>query len=73
LSINQPKGLIIAYANVSNLALAISSWHTLRVNCTLLPQPLRPSLPSRIGLFTGGLYFFLLALLSAGISFGFLR
>jgi hypothetical protein len=72
LSVNQPKGLIIAYANVSNLALAISSWHTLRVNCTLLPQPLRPGLPSRIGLFTAGLYFILLALLSAGISFGFL-
>jgi hypothetical protein len=72
LSINQPKGLIIAYANVSNLALAVSSWHTLRVNCTLLPTPLRPGFLSRIGLFTAGLYFFLLALLSAAISFGFL-
>jgi hypothetical protein len=72
LSINQPRVLIIAYANVSNLALAISSWHTLRVNCTLLPVPLRPRLLSRIGLFTAGLYFFLLALLSAAISFGVL-
>jgi signal transduction histidine kinase len=72
LSINQPKGLIIAYANVSNLALGISSWHTLRVNCTLLPRELRPRMGSRIALFSAGLYFFLLALLSAAISFGLL-
>jgi hypothetical protein len=72
LSINQPRGLIIAYANVSNLALAISSWHTLRVNCTMLPGALRPGIGARIGLFTAGCYFFLLALLSAAISFGLL-
>ncbi|MFM9118102.1 MAG: Nramp family divalent metal transporter [Planctomycetota bacterium] len=40
-----------------NFALAFSCWHTLAINSTLLPRPLRPHLLIRVGLVLGGLFF----------------
>lgn len=40
-----------------NLSFAISCWHTLRVNTTLLPPELRPCMAIRVGMVLGGIYF----------------
>jgi hypothetical protein len=57
--------LIVAYGNLGNLALAVSCWHALVVNVTLLPRELRPGWGARIALALAGAYFFLLAALTA--------
>lgn len=64
LSIARPMGLIIAYGNLGNLALAVSCWHTLIVNRTLLPVEVRPGVAAQAALAAAGLYFFSLAVLT---------
>jgi hypothetical protein len=65
LSISRPMWLIVAYGNLGNLALAVSCWHALVVNVTLLPRELRPGWGARLALALAGGYFFLLAALTA--------
>jgi hypothetical protein len=64
LSTARPMGLIIAYGNLGNLALAVSCWHTLAVNRRLLPREVRPGLASQAALALAGGYFFALAALT---------
>ena len=64
LSIARPMGLIVAYGNLGNLALAVSCWHTLVVNRTLLPGEVRPGVAAQMALAAAGLYFFSLAALT---------
>jgi hypothetical protein len=47
-----------------NLALGLSSWHTLAVNSIFLPKELRPGLGMRIGLVLCGLFFVTVACLA---------
>jgi hypothetical protein len=48
-----------------NYALGVSCFHTLVINLTLLPRELRPGWFSRIGLVIGGLFFSVLATITA--------
>lgn len=62
-------GLIVIWAGIKpgmastiattgyNLAFAMSCWHTLVVNTTLLPKELRPCTAIRVGMLLGGVYF----------------
>lgn len=59
-----PAGLFKIATTGFNFAFAISSWHTLIVNCTLLPKPLRPNWLIRTGLVFDGLFFFVLGVMS---------
>lgn len=60
-----PPGDLIKYATMFfNIALGISCWHTVRINTTLLPRPLRPHLLIRVALCVSGGYFFMLGTLS---------
>lgn len=53
-----------------NFALAFSCWHTLVVNSTLLPPPLRPHRLIRAGLLLGGVYFSFLGVMAVLGLFG---
>ena len=68
--VEKPKTLIVAYANLGNLALAVACWHTLVVNRRLLPREIRPGRGTQIGLALAGLWFFCLAGATAWVSFG---
>jgi hypothetical protein len=57
----RPKGLVEIYSCIANFALGYSCFHVLGVNLTLLPEPLRPGVVSRILLSLAGLYFLMLA------------
>jgi hypothetical protein len=72
LSMARPMGLIVAYGNLGNLALAVSCWHTLFVNVRLLPSELRPGWAARAGLLLAGVYFFTLALLTLAVAAGWI-
>ncbi|MEI7702870.1 MAG: Nramp family divalent metal transporter [Planctomycetia bacterium] len=52
-----PKVMVTVIANFNNLALAITSFHILRINCTLLPEPLRPRWYSQVGIACCGLFY----------------
>ena len=64
LSIAPPLDLLKIAANIFNYALGVSCLHTLVVNVTLLPPGLKPGWFMRIGLFCGGLFFLLLAVIT---------
>jgi hypothetical protein len=53
--------LLTTSTNIFNWAIGFSCWHTLAVNCTLLPKPLRPGWFVRIALSASGLFFLLVA------------
>ncbi|MBC7853743.1 MAG: Nramp family divalent metal transporter [Pirellulaceae bacterium] len=59
-----PAGVFKIATTGYNFALAISAWHTLVVNTTLLPKELRPNWFIRIGLVFGGLFFVCLGIMS---------
>ncbi|MBB75777.1 MAG: hypothetical protein CMJ75_14825 [Planctomycetaceae bacterium] len=60
-----PPADLISYATMFfNIALGISCWHTVAINTTLLPKPLRPRLFIRVALIVAGGYFFMLGTLS---------
>jgi hypothetical protein len=47
-----------------NFAFAFSCWHTIVINTTLLPKPLRPSWAIRIGMGFGSVYFSFLGVMA---------
>lgn len=53
--------LILIATNIYNFALGFSCFHTLVINCVLLPRELRPSWFLRIGLMLSGTFFMLIA------------
>lgn len=65
LSASEPLALLTIATNIMNFALGFSCFHTLVVNMTLLPKPLRPGWLARIGLTLAGLFFLTLATITA--------
>lgn len=66
LSLSHSPGTVVKIAtNIYNFALGISCFHTLAVNLILLPKPLRPGWFSRAGIFFAGMFFIVLATISA--------
>ena len=60
-----PPGDLVKWATMFfNIALGFSCWHTLVVNMVLLPRPLRPGWPVRIGLALAGVFFFTLGVIT---------
>src|SRR5258706_7471252 len=59
-----PAGVFKIATTGYNFAFAISAWHTLIVNTTLLPKELRPNWLIRIGLVIGGCFFTCLGIMS---------
>lgn len=47
-----------------NFAFAISCWHTLKINTSLLPPELRPCIGIRIAMILGGIYFTFLGVMA---------
>jgi len=70
LSIGKPLALLTSAATIMNYALGFSSFHTLIINTTLLPKELRPGWLSRIGLFSCGVFFTVLATITAIKTYG---
>jgi len=65
LSTSTPLALLTIATNIMNFALGFSCFHTLVINLTLLPKPLRPGWFARFGLAAAGIFFFSLATISA--------
>ena len=59
-----PDQLLLIAALFLNFALGFSCWHTLWINCSLLPPPLRPGWFIRVALFLAGLFFFMIGTVS---------
>ncbi len=59
-----PSNLIKYATMFFNVALGISCWHTVAINTTLLPKPLRPHLVIRGLMILAGAYFFMLGTLA---------
>jgi len=70
LSLAAPLWLIVAYGNIGNFALGVSTWHVLYVNTTLLPEEVRPGPAARLGLALAGTYFLGLAILTLLVAVG---
>ena len=47
-----------------NFAIGFSCWHTLAINRILLPKPLRPGFVPTISLITGGIFFWILGIVT---------
>lgn len=58
--------------NMMNFGLGISCWHTLYVNHTLLPRPLRPGWFITTVLILAGVFFLVLAVLAFMQTFGYI-
>lgn len=69
----EPTGLVKIATQIMNFALGISCWHVLVLNNILLPKPLRPGWLSNIGMFLAGLFFLVLASVTAAQSFGLIK
>ncbi len=65
LSVGKPLGLLKIATLIMNFALGFSCLHTLVINLTMLPKPLRPGWFSRIGMLVAGVFFFSLATITA--------
>ena len=52
-----PKTMVTVIANFNNVALAVTAFHILWINCRLLPVELRPRWYSRIGISCCGLFY----------------
>lgn len=59
-----PLQIAMVGAILGNVALGFSAFHTLAVNRTLLPKPLRPSLFMQLGLFACGAYFLVITVVT---------
>jgi hypothetical protein len=68
LAFTSPGLLVKIATNIMNFALGISCFHTLYVNLTLLPEPLRPRWFARAGLVLAGIYFLTLAGISGAYT-----
>ena len=66
--IGQPTTLLFIGAMIMNFALGFTCMHTLVVNLTLLPRPLRPGWFCRISLFLAGLFFLTVATVSTYVA-----
>ena len=64
LAFGNPMGLLKIAAKFLNFALGFSCFHTLVINTTLLPPPLRPSWFMRVGLVLAGLFFIAISVVS---------
>ena len=62
--------MVIA-TTIYNFALGFSCWHALAVNVLLLPQELRPNWFVRVSLFSAGLFFWVIATISALQKIGY--
>jgi hypothetical protein len=62
---DSPLGVFKLSTTFYNVALGFSCWHTIFVNCWLLPRELRPAWHMRILLGMAGCYFMLLAVLTS--------
>jgi hypothetical protein len=58
-----PKLMVTVIANLNNVALAVTAFQILHINCRLLPEPLRPRWYHRLGLAACGIFYASLALL----------
>jgi hypothetical protein len=65
LSVGKPLALLTTAAPIMNYAFGISCFHALVINLTLLPRELRPGWFPRIGLVLSGLFFVVLATITA--------
>lgn len=65
LSTGEPLALLTIATNIMNFALGFSCFHTLVINCTLLPKALRPGWFAIAGMAGAGVFFFSLAGISA--------
>jgi hypothetical protein len=65
LSVGKPLGLLKSATLIMNFALGFSCLHTVVINLTLLPKPLRPGWFARTGLFLAGIFFFALGTITA--------
>lgn len=72
LSMKEPETLLKIATTIYNFALGFSCLHTLALNIVLLPKEIRPNWFVRIGLFLTGVFFWIIATLSALTSFGYL-
>ena len=63
--IPEPSKLLSIAGFVYNFALGFSCWHVLYINTRLLPEPLRPGWPARVGLVVTGIYFWIVGILGA--------
>ncbi len=60
---NAPQVMVTVISNLGNVALGVTSFHILWINCRLLPEPLRPRWFQRIGIASCGVFYLGLALL----------
>lgn len=58
-----PKLMTLVIANMNNLAIGLTAFHLLYINCTLLPRELRPRWYHRTALVVCGVFYLGLALL----------
>ena len=72
LSLEEPETLLVVATTIFNFALGFSCWHTLWLNMLLLPPALRPGWFARIGLGLAGLFFLIVATISAMQKLGYL-
>ncbi len=72
MTLADPLTLIVIGADVAALNFAVLSFHTLRLNRALLPEPLRPPLWREAVVAVGGLGFAILAVLAAAAQLGLL-
>ena len=55
--------MVTMIANLNNVALGVTAFHILWINCRLLPEPLRPRWFQRVGIASCGMFYLGLALL----------
>lgn len=70
--INPPDNLIKYSTIIYNFALGFSCWHTLVINCVLLPRPLRPNWLVRGCMMLAGVFFTALGTVSTAEQLGWL-
>lgn len=54
---NAPTLMVTVIANFNNIALAVTAFHILYINCRLLPEPLRPAWYCRVGIASCGVFY----------------
>lgn len=73
LSVGKPLALLTTATTIMNFALGFSCFHVLVVNLALLPKELRPGWFSRLGLLVGGVFFSVLATITAIDQLGLMQ
>jgi hypothetical protein len=58
-----PQKMATVIANLNNVALAVTAFHILWINCRLLPELLRPRWYQRLGIASCGLFYTAIAVL----------